>query len=100
VTALVSIGSFPSSASPDQLRLPRPTRGGAASLDGVAAESLDSPRKLGGFVPSAIAEREPGDAESRSVLMQTPTTRPVWVNGTLPGTMAGKRPAVRPTGSI
>jgi len=29
----------------------------------------------------------------RPVLMQTPAARPVWVNGTLPGLMAGKRPA-------
>jgi hypothetical protein len=31
-------------------------------------------------------------AEPRPAVMDKPTELPVWVNGTLPGVMAGKRP--------
>jgi hypothetical protein len=98
-TVCVCVGDFPSSASQDQLRQPRSTRGEVASVSKVEAESSDRFRGLGGLDRPALAELDLVGAESQSALMQTPTARPVWVNGTLPGIMAGKRPAPWPTRS-
>ena len=82
MTARVCFDNFPSSASQDQPRPPSSTRGGAVS---------DRP---------ALPALHLVEAESQSALMQALAPRPVWVDGTLAGVMAGKRPARKPTGSI
>ena len=86
----VRAGDCPSSASRDQLRHPRPTRGGVASAGKVDAESSGSLRELGGVDLAASAE--PEIAAARPAQMETPVERPIWENGTLPGIMAGMRP--------
>jgi hypothetical protein len=97
VTARICVGDFPSSASQDELRQPRSTRGEAASVCKVEAESPEPVRGLGGFDLAVSGEPELAAAGARLALMETPVERPIWVNGTLPGTMAGKRPAPRST---
>jgi hypothetical protein len=100
VSASVYTRNFPSSASEEQLCQLSGTPGEAASKSGVDAESPDRFRGLGALDRPALAELDLVEAESQSALMQTPTARPVWVNGTLPGMMAGKRPAPKLSGSF
>jgi hypothetical protein len=97
----VFAGNLPSSASEHELRQPRATHGEAVYVSTVEAESPDRFRGLGGSDPTAVVEPEPVAAVLlRPALMQTPTARPVWVNGTLSGLMAGKRPAPKLIGSF
>jgi len=58
----------------------------------MEAESPDRFRGLGGTCKLEVVEPELV-AGPRPVLMQMPVERPVWVEGTLPGMMAGKRPS-------
>jgi hypothetical protein len=97
VSARVCAGNLPSNASDEQLCQPRETLAEAASVGKVDAESPDRFRGLGRVDRPALVVLDLVDAESQSALTQTPTARPDWVDGTLPGTMAGKRPAPRPT---
>ena len=99
MSASVYAGNLPSSASQDELRQPRSTRGEAASVCKVEAESPEPVRGLGGFDLAVSGEPELAAAGARLALMETPVERPVWVNGTLPGIMAGQRPAPWPTRS-
>jgi hypothetical protein len=94
----VVVGNLPSSASEHQLRRLYATHGEAVSVSTMEAESPDRFRGLGGSNPTALVELEPVVALPRPALMQTPAARPVWVNGTLSGLMAGKRPASKSTG--
>jgi hypothetical protein len=94
VTACVCVGSFPSSVSQVQFRQPSSTHGEAASVE---AESPDRFRGLKGVDRPALARLDLVEAESPAVPMQMPISSPVWDSGTLPGIMAGKRPAPRPT---
>jgi len=94
----VSAGNLPSSAYEDRLRRLHVTHGGAVSVSTMEAESPDRFRGLGGSYPTALVELEPVAAVPRPALMRTPAARPVWANGTLPGPMAGKRPASKSTG--
>jgi hypothetical protein len=99
VTARICVGDFPSSASQDELRQPRSTRDEAASICKVEAESPEPVRGLGGFDLVVLAQPKLAVSGARLALMETPDERPIWVNGTLPGTMAGRRPAPRPSRS-
>ena len=99
MTARVCVGIFPSSASQDQLRQPRSAHGEVALVCKTEAESPESVRGLGGSDRAVLAELEIEVSEARLALVEIPVERPIWVNGTLPGTMAEKRPAPRPTSS-
>lgn len=90
VSTRVFAGNLPSSASEEQLCRLSGKHGEAALVSTVEAESPDQFRGLGGVDLAAL---EPA-------LMQTPVERPVWVNGTLPGVMAGMRPAPRPVTQV
>ena len=94
VTACVCVGSFPSSVSQDQFRQTSSTHGEAASVE---AESSDRFRGLEGVDRPALAGLDLVEAESQPIPMQIPISSPVWASGTLPGIMAGKRPAPRAT---
>ena len=96
----VFVGNLPSSASEHQLRRLHATHGEAVSVSTMEDESPDRFRGLRGSDLSALVEFEPVAAVPRPALMQTPAARPVWVNGTRPGLMAGKRPAPKPTGFV
>jgi hypothetical protein len=76
------------------------SRGAVASAGTMEDESPDRLRGLGGSRASASVEWEPVAAVPRPFLMQTPAVRPGYLDGTLPGVMAGKRPAARLVGSI
>jgi len=70
-----------------------------ASAITIEDESPDRFRGLvGGSGMSATVEWEPVVTASRPVRIQTPAGWPVYENGTLPGVMAGKRPAPRLVG--
>jgi len=99
VSASVYAGNLPSSASEEQLCQLSETVSEAASVSKVEAESPDRFRGLGGSELAVLAELELGVGGARLAPMETPVERPVWVNGTLPGIMAGKRPAPWPTRS-
>jgi hypothetical protein len=99
MAARVCVGNFPSSASQDQFRQLRSTHGGVALVCKTEAESPEPVRGLGGSDLAVLAEPELEAAGARLALVETPVERPIWVNGTLPGTMAGKRPAPRTTRS-
>ena len=94
----VVVGNLPSSASEHQLRRLHATHGEAVSVSTMEDESPDRFRGLRGSDLSALVEFEPVAAVPRPALMRTPAARPVWANGTLPGPMAGKRPASKSTG--
>jgi len=96
----VFVGDFPSSATEDQLRRGRATHGEVASLSIVGAGSPVRYRGLGGSDVPALVEPEPVVSEPQRAMKQAKAAWPVWVNGTLPGVMAGKRPASEPTGPI
>ena len=81
---------LPSSASEHRLRRQQATHGEAVSVSTKRNESPDHSR---GFQRSDLAvliEPEP--------IVAAP--QPIWVNGTRPGSMAGKRPAPKPTGTV
>ena len=92
-------GNIPSSASEEQLRRVQATYGEVASVSTMEGESPDRTRGLVRADMPELVELELAAAGPRPVLMQTPSARPIWVNGTLPGMMAGKRPAPWPTRS-
>jgi hypothetical protein len=96
----VFVGSFPSSATEDQLCRLRTTRGETASLSIVEAESPVRYRGLGGSDAPALVELEPVVSEPQRALKQAPAALPFWTDGTLPGVMAGRRPAPKSTGPI
>jgi hypothetical protein len=97
VTARVCVGSLPSSVSQNKFRQPSPTHCKVASVE---TESSDRCPGLKGVERPASAGLDLSEAESQSAPMQMPSASPVWANGTLPGIMAGKRPAPRPIRSI
>jgi|WetSurMetagenome_2_1015567.scaffolds.fasta_scaffold160779_1 hypothetical protein len=67
---------------------------GAFGLIGATEDASASRfRGLGGADVSGCVVYEPAGAVPRSVLIQAPAAWPVDMSGTLPGTMAGKRPA-------
>ncbi len=96
----VFVGNLPSSATEDQLRRLRAAHGEVASLSIVEAESPVRYRGLGGADTPVLLELEPVVSEPQRAMKQAAAAWPVWVNGTLPGIMAGKRPALAPTGAI
>ena len=98
-TVRLCVGNFPSSTPQDQLCMPCSTHGEVASVSKVEAESSDRFRGLSGSDRPALAELDLVEVESQPALIQASTATPVWVDGTLSGIMAGKRPAPRPTGS-
>lgn len=100
MSASVYAGSHPSSASEEQLRQLGGTSGEAASVSRMEAESPDRFRGLGGSDLTASAERMLVTAGAQPAVMETPVERSVWVSGTLPGLMAGKRPAPKLIGSF
>ena len=81
---------LPSSASEHRLRRQQATHGEAVSVSTKEDESLDRFRGLGRSDLPVLVGPEPVVA----------ARRPVWVNGTRPGSMAGKRPAPKPTGTV
>jgi hypothetical protein len=97
VTARVCVGSYPSSVSQDQSRQPSSTHGEVASVE--AEFSARCPGLKGADRP-APAGLDLLEVESQPAPMQMPSASPVWADGTLPGIMAGKRPAPRPIRSI
>jgi hypothetical protein len=98
-TVRLCVGNFPSSTPQDQLCLPRSTVGEVASVSKVEAESSDRFWGLGGSGRPVLAELALVETESQPALIQMPTARPAWVDGTLSGIMAGNRPAPRSTRS-
>lgn len=98
-TASICAYDFPSGASQDELCQPRSARGRAPSLNNSEVESSDQFRGLGGSGRTALAELALVEVEPQPDLVQASTATAVWVDGTLSGIMAGKRPARRPTGS-
>jgi hypothetical protein len=93
-------GSLPPSVASEQLRRVQAKFGEVMSVSTIEGESPNRTRGLGRANMPGLVELEFATTESRPVLMQTPAERPVWVNGTLPGMMAGKRPAPWPTRSL
>lgn len=97
----VFVGSFPSSATEDQLCRPRATHGEPVSFSIIVeAESPVRYRGLGGADAPALVGLEPVVSEPRRALKQAPAALPFWTDGTLPGVMAGRRPASKSTGPI
>jgi len=89
----VYFGCLSFSATEGQFRQPSVSYGTVASVIRMEAGSPVRNRGLGGLASAALVELEPAVAEPRPALVRTPSTRPVWSNYTLPGVMAGKRPA-------
>ena len=87
------VGNFPFYATEDQFCQPSVSYGTVASVIKMEAGSPVRNRGLGGLALAALVELEPAVAEPRPALVRTPPTRPVLSNYTLPGVMAGKRPA-------
>ena len=94
VSTRIFAGHLPLNASKGQLCRPAAQNGEAASVGKTEAESRDRFRGLAGSSLVVLAELDLAVSEMRQALMQTLIERPIWVNGTLPGVMAGKR-AVR-----
>ena len=92
----VSAGGFPVSATRDQLcRLPA-THGEVESVSTSAEDQFtDRFREFG-----ASVELESEVAEPQPAPTPTPAARPTRWAGTLPGVMAGKRPAPKPIPTI
>jgi len=89
-------GNLPSSASEEQLRRVQAKFGEVVSVSTMEGESPNRTRGLGRANMPKLVELEFVVTEPRPVPTQTPAAQPVWVNGTLPGMMAGKRPAPWP----
>jgi len=96
----VYVGNSPSSATVDQLRRLLAPHSEAASLSVVEAESPVRYRGLGGSDAPTLVELEPVVSEPQRTMKQAPAALPLWTDGTLPGIMAGKRPAPKSTGPI
>jgi len=92
----VYVGSLPASVTEHQLRRLYSQHGEVASVSKMGTESPARNRGLGGLALAALVELEPTVAEP----LPAPAEWSVWRNGTLPGIMAGKRPAPRLIGSI
>jgi hypothetical protein len=82
-----SVGNLPFSAAEDKLHRQSATHGEVASVSVVQDESTDHSRGSGSHL--ARVDLDTVVTEPQPAL----DARPVWKNGTLPGVMAGKRPA-------
>ncbi len=96
----VNYGNFPANATEDQFRRLRVTHGGVASLSVVEPESPVRYRGLEVADVSALVELEPVVSEPQWAMKQAKSAWRVWMNGTLPGVMARRRPALATTGAI
>jgi hypothetical protein len=85
----VYTGNLPSGFTKNQSRWLPATHGEDASLSDVQDQSNDRSSGLVSSDDLALVQVGPAVEESRSELAASP----VWWNGTLPGAMAGKRPA-------
>ena len=90
----VSVGVLPLSATEDEFRRMSATHGEVASVStSVEYQSMDRYRDSRGSDLAALVKFEPEVADLKPAPEPPPAAGPVWWAGTLPGVMAGKRPA-------